>query len=104
MEPESIKWVMSQGIGAVLAFVMFLVYRKDVHNALNSWRDQTKILTALVQDVSTSIKGNTDAVLANTDAVAAMERQLPHACPMAETLADGAVSKAVAASRGARMR
>ena len=94
MDAESIKWVMSQGIGAVLAFVMFLVYRKDVHNALNSWRDQTKILTALVQDVSTAIKGATDAVETNTEAVAAMERKLPHACPMAQTLADDAVAQA----------
>ena len=94
MDAESIKWVMSQGNGADLAFVMFLVYRKDVHNALISWRDQTKILTALVQDVSTAIKGATDAVETNTEAVAAMERKLPLACPMAQTLADDAVAQA----------
>ncbi len=29
MTPDIVQWVVSQGIGAVLALVMFLVYRKD---------------------------------------------------------------------------
>lgn len=29
MTPDVVQWVVSQGIGAVLAAVMFLVYRKD---------------------------------------------------------------------------
>ena len=84
MDTETVKWVMSQGIGAVLAAVLFWVYRKDVHTALNSWQSQTKILTDLVRDV-------TAALQANTSAIEAMERTLPHACPMAEQMADGAV-------------
>jgi hypothetical protein len=94
MDAKSIEWVVGQGIGAVLALVMFLVYRKDVHNALNSWRDQTKILTALVQDVATALQANTDAIKANSEAVQAMERQLPHACPMAERMSDDAFARA----------
>ena len=84
MDVETIRWVASQGIGAVLALVMFLVYRKDVHLALNSWQSQVRILTELVQDC-------TSALQSNTDAIRAMERALPHACPMADQLSDGAV-------------
>jgi hypothetical protein len=84
MDAKSIEWVMSQGIGAVLAVVMFLVYRKDVKSALNSWQGQTKILTTLVQEATRAMQANTDAVLR-------MEATLPHACPMAEQLANGAV-------------
>jgi len=84
MDAETVKWVISQGIGAALAFGMFLVYRKDVHLALNSWQGQTKILTQLVQDTAAAIQ-------ANTDAVRAMERALPHACPMADQVAAGGV-------------
>ena len=84
MDAETVKWVTSQGIGAVLALTMFLIYRRDVHNALNSWQQQTKILTELVQ-------GNTKALTENTGALEAMERALPHACPMAERLASDAV-------------
>ncbi len=84
MDGESVKWVVSQGIGAVLALVMFLVYRKDVHNALNSWQTQTKVLTELVRDSTSTMQRNTDAVEANTSAVRAMEMTLPHVCPAAD--------------------
>lgn len=84
MDAESVKWVVGQGIGAVLALVMFLIYRKDVHLALNSWQSQTKILTELVKDC-------TQALQSNTDAIRAMERALPHACPMTDQLSAGAV-------------
>lgn len=94
MDAKSIEWVITQGIGAVLALAMFLWYRKDVHAALNSWRDQNKTLMTLVQDVSARMQANTDAVSANTEAVQAMERKLPHACPMADRLADDAVAAA----------
>jgi membrane protein required for beta-lactamase induction len=103
MDAKTAEWIVGQGIGAVLALVMFLVYRKDVHNALNSWRDQTKILTQLVQEVTAAIQGQSDAVRTHTDAVQAMERALPHACPMAERMANEAVADAaVAAMRRVR--
>ena len=82
MEAKSIEWAVSQGIGAVLALVMFLIYRKDVTQALNSWQNQTKILTDLVGSIAAVLQ-------ANTDAIRAMERALPHACPMAERIAEG---------------
>lgn len=84
MDAKTAEWLVSQGIGAVLALAMFLVYRKDVHNALNSWQQQTKILTDLVKEVTVALQGNTDAVRA-------MERALPHACPMADQVASGVV-------------
>ena len=84
MDIKTVEWIVGQGIGAVLALVMFLIYRKDVSQALNSWQTQTKILTDLVRDVSAALQSNTDAIRA-------MERALPHACPMADELAAGAV-------------
>jgi hypothetical protein len=95
MDAETIKWVLSQGVGAVLAFGMFLVYRQDVHNALNSWREQTKILTGVVQEATVALTRHSDAIETCSDAVAAMERKLPHACPMAAQLADEAVASAI---------
>lgn len=95
MDAETLKWIMSQGVGAVLAFGMFLVYRKDVHEALNSWREQTKILTGIAQENSAALARHSDAVEASTEAVAAMERKLPHACPMAAQMADEAVASAI---------
>jgi hypothetical protein len=95
MDAETLKWVMSQGVGAVLAFVMFMVYRKDVHEALNSWREQTKILTGLVQEATVALTRHSDAVETCSEAVAAMERKLPHACPMAAQMADEAVASAI---------
>jgi len=87
MDAEAIKWVLSQGIGAVLALVMFLVYRRDVHNALNSWQQQTRILTDLVKECTAAMQNNTYAVQANTESVQAMERKLPHVCPMVDQVA-----------------
>lgn len=101
MELKSVEWVIGQGIGAVLALTMFLIYRKDVHNALNSWQAQTKILTDLVREVSVAMTSNTKAVESNTTAVGAMEAILPHACPMAEQVAAGSV-EVVRQARGAR--
>lgn len=98
MDGKQVEWVITQGIGAVLALAMFLWYRRDVHAALNSWRDQNKTLMTLVQDVSARMQANTDAVQANTEAVQAMERKLPHSCPMADQLANDAVAAAARAA------
>lgn len=84
MESEFLKWIASNGIGVGAAIAMFWIYRKDVHQALNSWRDQTLILTTLVSTV-------TAAITTNTAAIQSMERTLPHACPMSDQLAEGAV-------------
>lgn len=81
---KTIEWIIGQGIGAVLAFGMFLVYRKDVKNGLGTWRGQTEILMKLVGE-------NTAAMQRNTDAINQMESTLPHACPMADQVASGAV-------------
>ena len=89
MELKSIEWVISQGVGAVLALVMFLVYRKDVTSALNSWQDQTKILTDLVRDISVTIQINAEATTKLEQAVEELARLLPHACPMTQQLAQG---------------
>jgi hypothetical protein len=94
MDIELIKWVIQQSIGLAAAVGVFWIYRRDVHQALNSWRDQTRILTDLVATSTAAMQANTDAVRAVTDAVRAMETQLPHACPMADQLADDAVAAA----------
>lgn len=77
MDLKILDWAVTQGLGLAIAVLVLFFYRRDVHAALNSWREQTRILTQLVQDV-------TAALQANTDAVQSMERSLPHACPMAD--------------------
>jgi len=89
VELKSIEWVISQGVGAVLALIMFLVYRKDVTSALNSWQNQTKILTDLVRDISVTIQVNAEATAKLEQAVSELTRQLPHACPMTQQLENG---------------
>jgi hypothetical protein len=84
MDAKQVEWIIGQGVGAVLALVIFLLYRKDVLQLIEDSRGQLKILTDLVADASKSMQ-------ANTSAVQAMERTLPHACPMADSMAEGAV-------------
>jgi hypothetical protein len=80
MDIKVLDWAVTQGLGLAIAVLVLFFYRRDVLAALSGWRDQTRILVKLVQDV-------TAALQANTDAIRAMERSLPHACPMADQLA-----------------
>jgi hypothetical protein len=57
-----LKAVATQGIGVMAAVAMFVVYRNDVHKALNSWQGQTKILTDLVRDITCVLQRNTDVI------------------------------------------
>ena len=75
MEKTMFDWAISQGIGAVLALVMFLIYRKDVKNGLSAWRAQTEILIDLT---GKSTRTNQELV----DVVHDLRRQLPIACPI----------------------
>lgn len=75
MDASMLSWVMSQGIGAVLALVMFLIYRKDVKNGLSAWKAQTEILIDLTGD---STRTNQQVA----SAVEHLARQLPIACPI----------------------
>lgn len=75
MEESMLKWAVSQGVGVVLAVVIFLLYRKDVKNGMSAWRSQTEILIGL-----TSESNRTNQAL--TDAVQELSHQLPFACPI----------------------
>jgi len=75
MDESMVKWAISQGIGAVLALAIFLMYRKDVKNGMSAWRAQTEILIDLTSE---STRTNQEL----SDAVSDLARQLPYACPI----------------------
>ena len=75
MDKTMLEWAISQGIGAVLALAIFLMYRKDVKNGMSAWRAQTEILIDL-----TSESTRTNQKL--SDAVQDLAKQLPFACPI----------------------
>jgi hypothetical protein len=44
------KWIITLGVGGVLAFVMFLFYRKDVRQYTELWKAQTELLMLVVKE------------------------------------------------------
>lgn len=52
MEPETLKWLASLGVGGVLAGIMFLVYRKDAAQWQEAWKGQSQMLMQVVMDNS----------------------------------------------------
>lgn len=75
MDAKTVEWVIGQGIGAVLALVMFLIYRKDVKNGLHQWKTQTELLVSLTRE-------QTEAVTGMSDRIDEMTRALPNTCPI----------------------
>jgi hypothetical protein len=82
MDMKVLDWAVTQGLGLFIAVLVLVFYRRDVMEVLSNWRGQTQILIGLVEK-------NTAAMQSMADAVKAMELSLPHACPMAERIADG---------------
>lgn len=63
MDFEAIlKAVATQGIGVMAAVAMFVIYRNDVHKALNSWQGQTRLLTELVEKNTAAMQRLTDGI------------------------------------------
>lgn len=68
-DEEFIKFLMTLGVGGVIAGLIFVFYRKDVRIYTDQWKGQSEMLTHVVKD-------NTAAVTANTEVMRSMHRRL----------------------------
>jgi hypothetical protein len=55
MDPETLKWLVSLGVGGILAGGMFMVYRKDMKINSDAWRGQSEMLMAVVKENTAAI-------------------------------------------------
>lgn len=55
MEPETLQFLASLGVGGVLAGGMFLAYRKDQQACEDRWRGQSEMFAQIVKENSTAI-------------------------------------------------
>lgn len=46
---EFLKTLPSMGVGGILAYIMFTLYRKDSQAAIDQWKGQSEILATLVR-------------------------------------------------------
>src|SRR5688572_1862686 len=73
MDPDTLKWFASLGVGGVLAAGMFYVHRKDTREWLSicaaqrdDWKSKAELLLTVVQQNSATIAVNTAATEHNT--------------------------------------
>ncbi len=64
-DTEFFKWLLTLGVGGILAGFMFVVYRKDMRQFTELWKLQTDILMTVVKENTTS----------NTKLIALIENQ-----------------------------
>lgn len=55
MDAETMKYLVSLGVGGTLAGMMFLVYRKDMKANAESWRGQSEMLMVVVKENTAAI-------------------------------------------------
>lgn len=86
MDGELVKWFATLGVGGVLAWCMFLIYRKDAkewreeYAQLSSgWKGQCELLVGLVRDNTAAITQNTAVVQSLHQHISDGERR--HAAP-----------------------
>lgn len=60
LDPETLKWLASLGVGGALAGGMFMVYRKDSREWQHAWKGQSELLLQVVKE-------NTQAVTSLVD-------------------------------------
>jgi hypothetical protein len=53
-EPEFIKWLITLGVGGVLAGFMFVFYRKDIKQYTELWKITTDQMTTVVKENTAS--------------------------------------------------
>lgn len=56
---EFAKWLITLGVGGVLAGFMFVFYRKDVKSYTELWKAQAERLESLAERVMSVVKENT---------------------------------------------
>lgn len=81
MDPETMKWFASLGVGGALAVMMFLIHRKDTLGHIESIKDMKAEsdrdraeLRDVVRENTKALANNTAAVANNTDVSQAMVR------------------------------
>jgi len=53
-EPEFIKWLATLGVGGILAGLMFMLYRKDIKQYTELWKNTTDVLMGIVKENTAS--------------------------------------------------
>jgi len=52
--PEFTKWLATLGVGGILAGLMFMLYRKDIKQYTDLWKNTTDILMGIVKENTAS--------------------------------------------------
>lgn len=52
---EFTEWLITLGVGGILAAFMFMVYRKDMKQFTDLWQSSTNLLIQVVQENTSSI-------------------------------------------------
>lgn len=55
MDPETLKYLGSLGVGGTLAVMMFLIYRKDMKVNSEQWQGQSEVLMDVVKENTAAI-------------------------------------------------
>jgi len=83
MDPDTLKWFASLGVGGVLAAGMFYVHRKDTREWLSicaaqrdDWKSKAELLLTVVQQNSATIAVNTAATEHNTAMLGQMKVEI----------------------------
>lgn len=50
MTPDMVNLVAPLGVGGIMALAMFLIYRKDAKEQIESWKGQSEILVQVVKE------------------------------------------------------
>lgn len=79
--PELLKFSATLGVGGLLAFAMFLFYRKDQMANSEAWRGQSEVLIAIVKENTAAIsqlQASTTALQTSVGALVSMIEALRH--------------------------
>lgn len=83
MDMEFTKWLITLGVGGVLAAFIFMFYRKDVKQFTELWKNQTDMLiTVIIKNTEsnielvTLIKSQREPILTKAEVEALIAKQL----------------------------
>jgi hypothetical protein len=62
LDPESVKWFATLGVGGILAAFMFLFYRKDARQFADMWAASSAAFAQIVKENTTAITANTKTI------------------------------------------
>lgn len=61
------KWLASLGVGGVLAWAMFMVYRKDAKEWHEAWKGQTQLLIQVVKENTAAVTALRDQIMTDRE-------------------------------------